>query len=51
MADRYVYLASIGIFFIVAKGADILIEKKLIKPPIIAVIFVAFFLSTAIYYI
>lgn len=47
MADRYVYLASIGIFFIVAKGVDYLVEKKLVKLPVIAVIFVAFFLSTA----
>lgn len=47
MADRYVYLASIGIFFIVAKGADILIEKKHIKLPIITVFFIAFFLITA----
>ena len=47
MADRYVYLASIGIFFIVAKGADILIEKKLVKLPFFAVFFIVFFLVTA----
>jgi tetratricopeptide (TPR) repeat protein len=47
MADRYVYLSSIGIFLIIAKGADILIEKKLIKPALITVFFIAFFLITA----
>jgi tetratricopeptide (TPR) repeat protein len=47
MADRYVYMASIGTFFIVAKGLDILVEKKLIKLPVMAIIFVAFFLGTA----
>jgi Tfp pilus assembly protein PilF len=47
MADRYVYLASIGIFFIIAKVIDILIKKKLVKLPVMNVIFVLFFLSTA----
>ncbi|MDD4215574.1 MAG: tetratricopeptide repeat protein, partial [Bacteroidales bacterium] len=47
MADRYVYLASIGIFFIVAWGAHLLIEKKFIKPVIVTSVFLVFFLATS----
>ncbi len=48
MADRYVYLGSIGIFFIVAKGLDILAEKKLIKPSLITSVFLVFFMITSV---
>ena len=46
MADRYVYLASVGIFFMVAYAGDVLIEKKLAKLQTLTIIFVSFFVIT-----
>jgi protein O-mannosyl-transferase len=49
MADRYVYLASIGVFFIIAKGADILIEKNILKFQVVAAILGVFMLITGVF--
>lgn len=44
MADRYVYISSIGIFFMIATGADYLLEKKILKAQIISGVFIVYFL-------
>ena len=47
MAERYAYIGSIGIFFMVANGADHLIEKKRIKLPVMAAITASYLIVTA----
>ncbi|MCK9611433.1 MAG: tetratricopeptide repeat protein [Bacteroidales bacterium] len=44
MADRYMYMASIGIFFMMAVFADTLIEKNKIKSGVVFVFFIAYLL-------
>ncbi|HOY32464.1 MAG TPA: tetratricopeptide repeat protein [Bacteroidales bacterium] len=48
MADRYVYLGSIGIFFMVAAGLNRLMEKKLVKPVLVMAAFIVFFFITSV---
>lgn len=44
MADRYVYISSIGIFLMIAAGAEYLLEKKLLNAKLIYGVFMIYFL-------